>query len=61
MIEITRSIAWAAARDAGNRSMRKANRTAWDEEDIHAAIVEFYRLWAPEREITCADTLLSGT
>jgi hypothetical protein len=30
-------IAMAAGQDAGNRSMRKAGRTSWNEEDWNAA------------------------
>lgn len=47
-ITITRRIAWAAATDAGNRSMRDAGRTAWSQEDYDAAVAEFYRLWPVE-------------
>lgn len=46
---LTREIAWAAATDAGDRSMRKAGRKAWNEEDLLAAAEEFARLW-PEGE-----------
>lgn len=28
-VKMTRAIAWSAATDAGNRSMRKAGRKAW--------------------------------
>ena len=34
---LTRSTAYAAGRDAGYRSMRKAGRTKWNEEDFNAA------------------------
>ena len=42
---ITEPIARAAAQDAGNRSMRKAGRTQWNEEDFNAAAQEYERLW----------------
>ena len=44
-IRLTESLAWAAATDAGNRSMRAAGRTKWGFEDRNAAIVEFNRIW----------------
>lgn len=34
---LTPNIAYAAGRDAGNRSMRNGNRTAWNEDDYNAA------------------------
>lgn len=43
--ELTRELAWAAATDAGNRSMRKAGRSAWSRVDYKAAAQEFKRLW----------------
>jgi len=45
MITITRKLAYAAAWDAGNRSMRAAGRTVWSCEDFAACVEEFYRLW----------------
>jgi hypothetical protein len=47
-IALDREIAYAASRDAGNRSMRKAGRTAWNEEDYAAACDELARLWPEE-------------
>lgn len=44
-VKITRAIAWAAATDAGNRSMRKSGRKAWSKEDYSVAVAEFERLW----------------
>ncbi len=41
-MEIARALAW----DAGNRSMREAGRTAWNEQDYAAACDEFERLWS---------------
>lgn len=43
---LTPSIARAAAQDAGNRSMRKANRTKWNADDYNAAAREYARLMA---------------
>jgi hypothetical protein len=45
---LTRDVAWAAAHDAGNRSMRHAGRTSWNEDDYNAAVEEFNRLWPYE-------------
>lgn len=36
---LTKALAYAAAMDAGNRHMRKAGRTAWNEDDYNAAVV----------------------
>ena len=44
MLDLTPAIIRAAATDAGNRSMRKAGRTAWNEDDWNAAAAEFDRL-----------------
>jgi hypothetical protein len=46
--KIARAAAWAAATDAGNRSMQKAGRTVWDEDDYNASCGEFERLWPSE-------------
>jgi len=48
---ITREIALAAAKDAGNRSMRQAGRGAWNREDYNAVVREFDRLWPEELDI----------
>lgn len=51
-MEMTESLARAAAQDAGNRSMRKAGRKAWNMDDWNAAWDEFDRLWphlAPQK------------
>ena len=40
----TRSMCYAAGRDAGNRSMRAGGRGVWNEEDVTAAMATFYRL-----------------
>jgi hypothetical protein len=42
---MTRQIAWAAATDAGNLSMRKAGRTAWSRKDYNVAVRTFNKLW----------------
>lgn len=44
VVPMSRQIAWAAATDAGNRSMREHGRTAWNEDDYNAAVAEFDRL-----------------
>jgi hypothetical protein len=49
-ITMTYSLAMAAARDAGNRSMRKAGRTAWAVADYNVACAEFERLWPEEKD-----------
>lgn len=41
----------SAAWDAGNRSMRKASRKHWNEDDYEACVNEFQRL-APEQYTT---------
>ena len=42
---ITYALAMAAARDAGNRSMRAAGRTVWAMNDLQAASEVFDRLY----------------
>lgn len=49
-VVITRELASAAARDAGNRSMRAAGRAAWDADDWDAAAALFEYLCPVERE-----------
>jgi len=44
MTTFTRAMCYAAGRDAGNRSMRKAGRTAWAQDDYNTACAEFERL-----------------
>ena len=44
-ITMTYSLAMAAGQDAGNRSMRRAGRSKWDESDWNAAAETFARLW----------------
>lgn len=41
---LTRKIIHAAATDTGNRSMRAAGRTTWDDDDWNAAAAEERRL-----------------
>lgn len=41
---LTKTMIYAAARDAGNRSMRKGGRTVWAVCDYNAACAEFARL-----------------
>jgi hypothetical protein len=42
--EQQKSAAHAAARDAGNASMREGNRTAWDTEEYNRAVVTYNTL-----------------
>lgn len=49
---LTRAIAYAAGRDAGNRHMRAAGRSRWNASDFEAAADEFERLCpAPTMEV----------
>jgi hypothetical protein len=49
IMTMTPELAAAAAMDAGNRAMRAAGRTVWNEEDCSVAGREFERLWpAPQ-------------
>ena len=43
--KITYSLAMAAGRDAGNRSMREGRRTQWAVKDWNVACETFERLW----------------
>jgi hypothetical protein len=51
-MRLTRAIVWAAATDAGDRSMRAAGRTEWSEEDFNAAAMIFAQL-SEEEERQC--------
>lgn len=51
MITITVAIARAAAQDAGNKHMKDAGRTTWNEEDWNAAAEELGKLWPEEESI----------
>ena len=42
-------LALAAAQDAGNRSMRKGGRVAWNDDDYNTMCAEFNRLIPPPR------------
>jgi hypothetical protein len=48
---MTYELAHAASTDAANRSMRKHNRSAWNEEDSGEFVKEFNRLWPEERSL----------
>jgi len=50
-VKLTKETARAAATDAGNRSMRKAGRTIWNEDDYNAAVDEFDRLWPATEDV----------
>lgn len=47
---LTRALAWAAATDAANASMKAAGRAAWNADDYAVACATFGRLW-PERKV----------
>lgn len=42
---MTYDLAHRAGWDAGNRSMKTAGRTVWNEDDYNACWAEFNRLW----------------
>lgn len=44
-LQMTYQLAHAAGMDAANRSMRKAGRTSWNEEDYNVGVSEQNRLW----------------
>lgn len=46
----SREIAWAAAWDSGNASMRAGKRRIWSEEDLKVARITFACLWPGEPE-----------
>ena len=48
-VTLTRELAWAAATDEGNRSMRKGGRSKWNEEDYNVAVETFNELWPDEQ------------
>lgn len=43
-LELTVDMIRMASMDAGNRSMRKAGRSAWNDDDFDAATAEWERL-----------------
>lgn len=45
LIPMTYKLAMAAGQDEGNRHMKAAGRSTWNEEDYNAACEEFERLW----------------
>lgn len=49
-IYITQALINSAATDAGNRSMRSAGRSKWNDEDYNAAVAEHERL-CPSPEV----------
>jgi hypothetical protein len=51
-MKLTEELARMAAQDAGNRSMRKAHRKAWNEEDWNVAAETFDRLWPTKEDGT---------
>lgn len=55
MMTVNRQIAWAAATDAGNRSMKAGKRKAWSIEDRNVAASTFERLY-PQRPLIAIET-----
>jgi hypothetical protein len=51
MMQMTEQIARAAGWDAGDASMERGGRTAWNEDDYNAAAREYARLWPVERQL----------
>ncbi|KKK66803.1 hypothetical protein LCGC14_2960410 [marine sediment metagenome] len=49
---LTQHLAWCAAEDVGNRSMRRGGRASWSVDDYNAAVREYNRLWFPDAEPT---------
>ncbi len=52
-MEMSYAIAYAASQDEGNRSMRKAGRTRWNEEDRDAACRTYHRLMRCPQGVGC--------
>ena len=48
ILEVTYELAWAAARDAANRSARLAGRRVWSKEDYNEAVQVLNKLLPPE-------------
>jgi hypothetical protein len=48
-ITMTREIAEAIGRDAGNLSMQKAGRKIWSVDDYNASIDAFNKAWPDEK------------
>ncbi len=44
-LTLDREMAYYLAKEAADRAMRKAGRTAWNIDDANAAGAEFLRLW----------------
>lgn len=57
---MTREIAHAASRDAGDRHMRAAGRAKWNEDDWNAAVEEYDRLWPLERDLPKIEGVTAG-
>ena len=48
---LTYDLAWAAARDEGNRNMRKHGRTKWNEDDYNVCCQTFNKIFPPNPEV----------
>jgi hypothetical protein len=44
-MRMTYQLAMAAATDAGNRNMKQAGRSKWNQADYNTAVRELNRLW----------------
>lgn len=61
MPHLDRELAWAAATDAANRSMRRAGRAVWSRGDYGVACVEFERLWPLDNDAHSASAIEEST
>jgi len=59
-VTMTYPLAMAAGRDAGNRSMRRAGRNQWDEDDWNAAAETFERLRGKENGLPEGENAVQG-
>ena len=50
IIPVTYDLAMAAGRDAANRQMRAAKRTAWNEDDYNRAVEVFWQLYCDKEQ-----------
>lgn len=55
-IKLDLALCRAIAMDAGNRSQRRARRTAWNRDDYNVAAIEFARLVSEAKEEGDDDT-----
>ncbi len=55
------SIAWSAGLDAGNRSMRKAGRNKWTDDDYSKAVETMEKLLTPDIVSVTIELVGNGT